>query len=152
MVARPMLPTVNCTRDNVFLSASRNRHRDYVKWRGALFHRFLLALDDESEKIRTLADFLFISFLKTKAPLLAYNNFVEVIFLLNGCKAHAAHIELHQGQRLSQCVKKRRDYVKWRGALFHRFLLALVDESEKIRTLADFLFSSFLKTKAPLLA
>lgn len=35
-----------------------------------------------------------------KAPLLAYNSFVEVIFLLNGCKAHAAHSELHAGQRL----------------------------------------------------
>uniref|UniRef100_A0A5K0WP37 Uncharacterized protein n=1 Tax=Nymphaea colorata TaxID=210225 RepID=A0A5K0WP37_9MAGN len=39
-----------------------------------------------------------------------------------------------------------RDHVKRRGALFHQFLLALVDESEKIRTLADFLFSSFLKS------
>uniref|UniRef100_A0A5K0WPE4 Uncharacterized protein n=1 Tax=Nymphaea colorata TaxID=210225 RepID=A0A5K0WPE4_9MAGN len=40
----------------------------------------------------------------------------------------------------------QRDHVKWRAALFHRFLLALVDESQKIRTLADFLFSSFLKS------
>ncbi|KAF3774527.1 Condensin-2 complex subunit D3 [Nymphaea thermarum] len=36
----------------------------------------------------------------SKAPLLAYNSFVEVIFLLNGCKAHAAHSELYTGQRL----------------------------------------------------
>jgi hypothetical protein len=40
----------------------------------------------------------------------------------------------------------QRDYLKWRGTLFHRFLLALVDESEKIRQLADFLFSSILKS------
>jgi hypothetical protein len=40
----------------------------------------------------------------------------------------------------------QRDYLKWRGTLFHRFLLALVDESEKIRQLADFLFGSILKS------
>lgn len=39
----------------------------------------------------------------------------------------------------------QRDYVKWRGVLFLRFLLSLVDESEKIRRLADFLFGSILK-------
>lgn len=37
---------------------------DYVKWRGVLFLRFLLSLDDESETIRQLADFLFGNILK----------------------------------------------------------------------------------------
>lgn len=35
--------------------------------------------------------------------------------------------------------------MKWRGVLFLRFLLSLVDESEKIRHLADFLFGNILK-------
>lgn len=39
----------------------------------------------------------------------------------------------------------QRDYVKWRGVLFLRFLLCLVDDSEKIRQLADFLFGNILK-------
>lgn len=39
----------------------------------------------------------------------------------------------------------QRDYVKWRGVLFLRFLLSLVDESEKIRQLADYLFGNILK-------
>ena len=29
-----------------------------------------------------------------KAPLLAYNSFVETIFVLNDCHAHASHIEM----------------------------------------------------------
>ncbi|KAJ0092001.1 hypothetical protein Patl1_25047 [Pistacia atlantica] len=62
--------------------------RDYVKWRGVLFLRFLLSLVDESEKIRQLADFLFGNILKAKAPLLAYNSFVEAIFVLNDCHVH----------------------------------------------------------------
>ena len=43
-------------------------------------------------------------------------------------------------------AKMQRDYLKWRGTLFHRFLFSLVDESEKIRQLADFLFGSILKS------
>ncbi|KAI5075423.1 hypothetical protein GOP47_0009499 [Adiantum capillus-veneris] len=77
-----------------FVLLAQLLQRDYVKWRGTLFHRFLLALVDDSEKIRQLANFLFSSILKTKAPLLAYNSFVETIFVLNDCHAHAGHIDI----------------------------------------------------------
>ncbi|CAL1413239.1 unnamed protein product [Linum trigynum] len=75
-------------RRQTFILLSRLLQRDYVKWRGVLFLRFLLALVDESEKIRQLADFLFGNILKVKAPLLAYNSFVEAVFVLNDCNAH----------------------------------------------------------------
>lgn len=35
--------------------------------------------------------------------------------------------------------------MKWRGVLFFRFLVTLVDESEKIRQLSDFLVGNILK-------
>ncbi|KAK9992254.1 hypothetical protein SO802_027239 [Lithocarpus litseifolius] len=50
-----------------------------------------LSLVDESEKIRQLAEYLYGNILKgekvltVKAPLLAYNSFVEAIFILNAC-------------------------------------------------------------------
>ncbi|XP_065863666.1 uncharacterized protein [Euphorbia lathyris] len=75
-------------RRQTFILLSRLLQRDYVKWRGVLFLRFLLSLVDESEKIRQLADFLFGNILKVKAPLLAYNSFVEAIYVLNDCNAH----------------------------------------------------------------
>eukprot|EP00268_Persea_americana_P021801 TRINITY_DN21706_c0_g1_i1.p1 TRINITY_DN21706_c0_g1~~TRINITY_DN21706_c0_g1_i1.p1 ORF type:complete len:1185 (+),score=294.56 TRINITY_DN21706_c0_g1_i1:141-3557(+) len=90
-------------RRQTFILLSRLLQRDYVKWRGVLFLRFLLSLVDESEKIRQLADFLFGSILKAKAPLLAYNSFVEAIFVLNDCHAHAGHSEsqgLQNGRQL----------------------------------------------------
>ncbi|KAJ9537063.1 LOW QUALITY PROTEIN: hypothetical protein OSB04_029796 [Centaurea solstitialis] len=74
--------------------------RDYVKWRGVLFLRFLLSLVDESEKIRQLADYLFGNILKVKAPLLAYNSFVEAIFVLNDCNAHTGQTNTQKDSRL----------------------------------------------------
>lgn len=39
------------------------------------------------------------------------------------------------------------DYVKWRGHLFHRFLRALVDDSARVRSLAEYLLADTLSTK-----
>ena len=99
--------------------------RDYVKWRGVLFLRFLPSLVDESEKIRHLSDFLFGSILKgfytlgilyhfckslpnmnlnvvaAKAPLLAYNSFIEAIYVLNNYTGHGGFSE-SQGSQSSQ--------------------------------------------------
>ncbi|GMH08305.1 hypothetical protein Nepgr_010145 [Nepenthes gracilis] len=86
-------------RRQTFILLSRLLQRDYVKWRGILFLRFLLSLVDESEKIRQLADFLFGNILKAKAPLLAYNSFVEAVFVLNDCHhAHMGHGSLQNSR------------------------------------------------------
>ena len=39
------------------------------------------------------------------------------------------------------------DYVKWRGPLFHRFLVALVDTCPTVGSLAEYLLSDTLATK-----
>ncbi|KAK3435758.1 hypothetical protein EUGRSUZ_C00460 [Eucalyptus grandis] len=80
---------------------------DYVKWRRVLFLRFLLSLVDESEKIRELADFLFGNILRVKAPLLAYNSFVEAIFVLNDCHAHGGHYSSQSAQSESRLFSIR---------------------------------------------
>ncbi|GAB2231310.1 hypothetical protein Droror1_Dr00010315 [Drosera rotundifolia] len=85
-------------RRQTFTLLSRLLQMDYVKWRGVLFLRFLLSLVDESEKIRQLADFLFGTILKAKAPLLAYNSFVEAVFVLNDCHSHMGHSSSQSSQ------------------------------------------------------
>ncbi|XP_048133845.1 condensin-2 complex subunit D3 isoform X2 [Rhodamnia argentea] len=94
-------------RRQTFILLSRLLQRDYVKWRGQLFFRFLLSLVDESEKIRELADFLFGNILRVKAPLLAYNSFVEAIFALNDCRAHSGHCSSQSSQAESRLFSIR---------------------------------------------
>ncbi|GJS44223.1 condensin-2 complex subunit D3 [Tanacetum coccineum] len=65
-----------------------------LRERGVIFLRFLLLLVDESEKIRELADFLF-----AKSPLLAYNSFVEAIYVLNDCNAHTGQSNFGDSQK-----------------------------------------------------
>lgn len=91
-------------RRQTFILLSRLLQWDYVKWRGVLFLQFLLSLVDESEKIRELAHFLFGNILRVKAPLLAYNSFVEAIFVLNDCHAHGGHYSSQSSQSESRLL------------------------------------------------
>ncbi|KAI9195668.1 hypothetical protein LWI28_017082 [Acer negundo] len=117
-------------RRQTFILLSRLLQRDYVKWRGVLFLRFLLSLVDESEKIRHLADFLFGNILKAKAPLLAYNSFVEAIFVLNNCHTHTGHNDS-------------------KGSQTERQLFSIRGNDENSRSKRMHIYASLLKQMAP---
>ncbi|CAD6269901.1 unnamed protein product [Miscanthus lutarioriparius] len=120
-------------RRQTFILLSKLLQRDYVKWRGALFLRFLPSLVDESEKIRHLADYLFGNILKAKAPLLAYNSFIEAIYVLNDCTGHGVYSD-SQSQGSSDK----------RPALF-----AIRGTDERSRSKRMHIYVSLLKQMAP---
>nr|AGT16728.1 hypothetical protein SHCRBa_258_H24_R_110 [Saccharum hybrid cultivar R570] len=120
-------------RRQTFILLSKLLQRDYVKWRGGLFLRFLPSLVDESEKIRHLADYLFGNILKAKAPLLAYNSFIEAIYVLNDCTEHGVYSDSQ-----SQGSSDRRP------ALF-----AIRGTDERSRSKRMHIYVSLLKQMAP---
>ncbi|KAG2398440.1 hypothetical protein LR48_Vigan468s009100 [Vigna angularis] len=119
---------------------------DYVKWRGVLFLRFLLSLVDESEKIRRLADFLFGNILKVKSPLLAYNSFVEAVFVLNDCHAHNGHRESHGSRKESQSFSIRGTDEEPRSKRMHIYVSLLKQMAP------EHLLATFAKLCAEILA
>jgi condensin-2 complex subunit D3 len=66
--------------------------QDYIKWRGLLFHRFLVAASDEDETVSELAENTLSGPLLVKTPKLFFNNFVESFFVLNRCEAHPMYV------------------------------------------------------------
>ena len=64
--------------------------RDYLKWRGPLFTRFLVLLVDPSPELARLSECLLSETVASKGPLLPYNHFIEAVFALNNCKARGA--------------------------------------------------------------
>jgi condensin-2 complex subunit D3 len=62
--------------------------QDYIKWRGLLFHRFLVATVDEDDNVAVVAEMVLNGPLLAKQPRLFLNNFVESLFVLNRCTAH----------------------------------------------------------------
>lgn len=65
--------------------------QDYIKWRGLLFQRFLVASADKDESVARLAEMTLCGPLLTKYPKLFFNNFVESLFVLNRCTAHPVY-------------------------------------------------------------
>ncbi|KAB5537380.1 hypothetical protein DKX38_014913 [Salix brachista] len=133
-------------RRQTFILLSRLLQRDYVKWRGVLFLRFLLSLVDESEKIRQLADFLFGNILKVKAPLLAYNSFVEAIFVLNDCDAHNGHCGSKSSQTENRLFSIRGNNEDSRAKRMHIYVSLLKQMAP------EHLLATFAKLCAEILA
>ncbi|XP_028092388.1 condensin-2 complex subunit D3-like [Camellia sinensis] len=133
-------------RRQTFILLSRLLQRDYVKWRGVLFLRFLLSLVDESEKIRHLADFLFGNILKAKAPLLAYNSFVEAVFVLNDCNVHTGHSSSQSSRAESRLFAIRGNDEKSRSKRMHIYVSLLKQMAP------EHLLATFAKVCAEILA
>lgn len=66
--------------------------QDYIKWRGLLFHRFLVACSDEDEEVAMLAESVLSGPLMVRNPKIFFNHFVESIFVLNKCVAHPIYV------------------------------------------------------------
>ncbi|GAB4813688.1 hypothetical protein N2152v2_000734 [Parachlorella kessleri] len=116
--------------------------KDYVKWRGPLFHRFLLALIDDSTRVRALAEYLLGDTIATKLPNLAYNHFVEALFVLNDCQAglhggasSAAAISEGAGGG-SFCLKGASPLVRAKRDAIYRALLVRMSPEHKFATAA----------------
>ncbi|XP_073306940.1 condensin-2 complex subunit CAP-D3 [Primulina huaijiensis] len=133
-------------RRQTFTLLSRLLQRDYVKWRGVLFLRFLLCLVDDSEKIRQQADFLFGNILKAKAPLLAYNSFVEAIFVLNDCNAHTGCKNANSSRNENRLFTLRGNDEKSRSQRMHIYVTLLKQMAP------EHLLATFAKVCAEILA
>ncbi|KAK4425865.1 Condensin-2 complex subunit D3 [Sesamum alatum] len=153
MVDCYMSKITKCLRDpcelvrrQTFILLSRLLQRDYVKWRGVLFLRFLLCLVDDSEKIRQLADFLFGNILKAKAPLLAYNSFVEAIFVLNDCNAHTGRSNSNSSRNENRLFSIRGNDENSRSQRMHIYSTLLKQMAP------EHLLATFAKVCAEILA
>ncbi|KAL6519821.1 hypothetical protein OROMI_032715 [Orobanche minor] len=153
MVDCYMSKITKCLRDpcelvrrQTFILLSRLLQRDYVKWRGVLFLRFLFCLVDDSENIRQLADFLFGNILKAKAPLLAYNSFVESIFVLNDCNAHTGRSNSNGSRNENRIFSIRGNDEKSRSQRMHIYSTLLKQMA------AEHLLATFAKVCAEILA
>lgn len=62
--------------------------QDYIKWKGVLFYRFLAATVDEDTHVAQQAKMMLCGPLLSKQPALFFNNFIDAVFILNGCTAH----------------------------------------------------------------
>lgn len=88
----PSSSSLAIVRKHAVLLLSSLLLKDYIKFRGLLFHRLLVATSDEDEEVAFLAESVLSGPLFVRNPKLFFNNFVESIFVLNKCSAHPIYI------------------------------------------------------------
>jgi len=71
--------------------------QDYIKWRGFLVFRFLVATTDADTSVANIARMTLCGPIISKYPSLFADNFVETLFVLNGCRAHPIYSSITEG-------------------------------------------------------
>ena len=78
-------------RQHAILILSNLLLQDYMKWKGLLFYRLLATTVDDDVTVANLAHLILCGPLLSKQPSLFFNNFVDAIFVLNGCTVFSTH-------------------------------------------------------------
>ncbi|KNC55548.1 uncharacterized protein AMSG_01811 [Thecamonas trahens ATCC 50062] len=79
---------VALVRKHALTLLTRLLQEDYIKWRGPLVFRFMAALADATPAVAQFAEYCLTKVLLLRYPLVVANNFVEALFVLNGCTEH----------------------------------------------------------------
>jgi condensin-2 complex subunit D3 len=132
-------PAAGITRKHAILLLSSLLLQDYIKWRGLLFHRFLVACSDEDEQVAALAESVLSGPLCTRQPKLFFNHFVEALFVLNKCTAHPIYIAAaSQGDGGSgiavgfEGIYLNGELGRLRRRRMYEFMLSKLSDEEKI--------------------
>jgi condensin-2 complex subunit D3 len=113
--------------------------QDYIKWRGLLFHRFLVATSDEDEGVAHLAETVLCGPLWLRNQKLFFNHFVEALFVLNRCTAHPIYVAAATMGDGGSGIAVGFEGIQLRGAVgearrrgMYEFLLSKMSDEEKI--------------------
>ena len=113
--------------------------QDYIKWRGLLFHRFLVACSDDDESVAQLAETVLSGPLWQRHPKLFFNHFVESLFVLNKCTAHPIYVAATTHGDGGSGIAVGFDGIKLNGTVgmyrrrkMYDFLLSKLTDEDKI--------------------
>lgn len=151
----PSIPGTAIVRKHAILVLSSLILQDFIKWRGLLFYRFLVATVDADESVACLAESILNGPLLSKKPTLFSTKFVESLFVLNNCTAHSMSQAAALAGEAGSGVSVGLDGIELRGevgrsyrmAMYEMLLLRMTDE-EKIAVTARLgkeVFGSALK-------
>ncbi|XP_062580228.1 condensin-2 complex subunit D3-L-like isoform X1 [Saccostrea cucullata] len=86
-------------RKQTLILITRLLQEDFLKWKGALFFRFITTLLDEKKEIAEFAEYCLIHVLLQRKPAMFSNHFMECIFHFNAYEGHSAYNKFAQNER-----------------------------------------------------
>ncbi|XP_055997299.1 condensin-2 complex subunit D3-like isoform X2 [Ostrea edulis] len=123
-------------RKQTLILITRLLQEDFLKWKGALFFRFITTVLDEKREIAEFSEYCLIHVLLQRKPAMFSNHFMECIFHFNAYEGHSAYNKFTQNEREKKIFSlrgsaKERDRLK-----LYTFMLEHMTDEQRFQMTA----------------
>lgn len=123
-------------RRQTLLLLTRLLQEDYVKWKGPLFYRFVVALVDESPAVRQFATFCLTNISQNKNQAMFFNHFTDTVFHLTDHNQHPLYNQQPQSTRERELFSLKGANNKRKRQAIYKIMLQHMTEEQKFNTTA----------------
>ncbi|XP_014865764.1 PREDICTED: condensin-2 complex subunit D3 isoform X1 [Poecilia mexicana] len=136
------IPNISaCLRDNeavireqTLIMLTNLLQEEFVKWKGSLFFRFMMALIDPVPAIASLCEYCLLHRLLKKNPEMFSQHFIECIFQFNSYNKHTSYNKFPQSEREKVLFSLKGAQHREKRFRIYRFLLEHFTDAQRFNT------------------
>ncbi|XP_067259126.1 condensin-2 complex subunit D3 [Chanodichthys erythropterus] len=140
-------------REQTLIMLTNLLQEEYVKWKGALFFRFAVALVDPDPAIAELCEYCLVDLLLKKSPLMFSQHFIECIFHFNSYEKHKKYNKFPQTESEKSKFSLRGLQNQGKRFRIYRFLLKNFTDEQRFNITSKIcqdILASFVDSELPL--
>ncbi|KAF4118849.1 condensin-2 complex subunit D3 [Onychostoma macrolepis] len=140
-------------REQTLIMLTNLLQEEYVKWKGALFFRFAIALVDPDPTIADLCEYCLVDLLLKKSPLMFSQHFIECIFHFNSYEKHKKYNKFPQTESEKSKFSLKGQQNQGKRFRIYRFLLKNFTDEQRFNIttkICQDILASFVDSELPL--
>ncbi|KAM4600057.1 condensin-2 complex subunit D3 [Fundulus diaphanus] len=140
-------------REHTLIMLTNLLQEEYVKWKGSLFFRFMMALVDPVPAIGSLCEYCLLHRLLKKNPEMFSQHFIECIFHFNSYNKHKSYNKFPQSEREKVRFSLKGAQHREKRFRIYRFLLEHFTDAQRFNTVNKInqtVFACFADEELPL--
>ncbi|XP_051558295.1 condensin-2 complex subunit D3 isoform X1 [Myxocyprinus asiaticus] len=140
-------------REQTLIMLTNLLQEEYVKWKGALFFRFAVALVDPDPSIADLCEYCLVDLLLKKSPLMFSQHFIECIFHFNSYEKHKKYNKFPQAESEKSRFSLRGPQNQGKRFRIYKFLLKNFTDEQRFNIttkICQDILASFVDSELPL--
>ncbi|XP_015236877.1 PREDICTED: condensin-2 complex subunit D3 isoform X1 [Cyprinodon variegatus] len=140
-------------RENALIMLTNLLQEEFVKWKGSLFFRFMMALVDPVPAIASLCEYCLLHRLLKKNPEMFSQHFIECIFHFNSYDKHTSYNKFPQSDREKARFSLRGAQNREKRFRIYRFLLEHFTDAQRFNTtnkISQTVLACFAEEELPL--
>ncbi|XP_053384703.1 condensin-2 complex subunit D3-like [Mercenaria mercenaria] len=112
---------------------TRLLQEDFLKWKGALFYRFISALLDNCEEIQKFGEFCLLHMLIQRHPNMFFQHFMECVFHFNDYREHTVYNKFTQSEKVRELFSLKGDQNSKKRLTLYKFLLENMSDDHRFQ-------------------